>query len=206
MQGYRWVMIVSTVFISVAFAFPNFAFAHSTVSPSQTIPSKYETFSLSVPTEKDAPTLGVRLLIPASLDRVTPFVKPGWNIDIKKEGEKVTEIEWTGGAIPTGQKDVFQFTARTPKEGTTLIWKAYQTYEGGEIVAWDRDPKVANKDAEVKNPYSTTSVTADEVSQHEKKEKGILPEKNQSNNDQSFYLSLAALIISLIAFRTARKK
>ncbi|MBI2109318.1 MAG: DUF1775 domain-containing protein [Parcubacteria group bacterium] len=195
-------------------------FAHSTVTPSQVPASKYETFNLSVPTERDVPTEGVRLIIPEKLERVTPFVKSGWDIEVKtkQEGDKtiVTEIEWTGGAIPAGQKDVFQFTARTPQEDTTLIWKAYQTYARGEVVAWDRDPQKPNedeKDGKVKNPYSTTEVVADtsaSADDHMSSTPYSAPVTEASSKaDYTFMTALLALVLSVVALgislKTAKK-
>ena len=152
---------------------------------------------MSVPNEKEVPTTGVRLLVPDSLDRVTPLVKPGWRINIKKDTSgKVTELEWIGGSVPTGQKDVFQFSARASTTPTTLIWKIYQTYRGGEVAAWDRDPKALKEGEErVANPYSTTLVaaTSSPVSK-ETKDSQRLP----------MTLSIAALAFSLISLWSAR--
>ncbi len=183
------------------FTFTNIASAHSTVSPSETLISKYETFILSVPTEKEVPTVAVKLLIPETLDRVTPFVKSGWKINVVKNVDgRVTEIDWLNGAIPTGQKDVFQFTARTAATGTTLIWKAYQTYQDGVIVAWDRDPSVLQEgETKVANPYSTTNVKSD---------LGVsLPLKAESpKKDFALPIAGSALVLSLFALSIARKK
>ncbi len=143
-------------------ALTSVASAHSTVTPSQTFTAKNETYAISVPTEKEVPTIAVRLLVPAELDRVTPLVKPGWRISITKDAAgKVTQITWTGGSIPAGQKDLFQFSARAPQQPTTLVWKVYQTYQGGEIVAWDQDPNTPKEGEEkVSYPYSVTAVAA----------------------------------------------
>lgn len=146
--------ILATLFLLT----PGLASAHASISPSQSSPSKYETFSLSVPVERSVPTTGIRIVIPDNVDRVTPVVKPGWKIRIVKVEDKVTEIIWSGGSIPVGQKDFFQFTARTPGEDATLIWKAYQTYQGGEIVAWDDIPHVEEHSDTPTFPYSTTEV------------------------------------------------
>lgn len=144
---------------AIVFA-PGAALAHSTVAPSQTTPATYETFTLSVPSEREVPTIGIRLLIPEGLDRVTPFVKAGWDVEITRNAaDEVVELAWTGGSVPAHQKDTFQFTARTPGEDTKLIWRAYQTYQGGEVVAWDQNPdEPAEGEDSVSNPYSTTEV------------------------------------------------
>jgi len=165
--------------------------AHSTVSPSTTVPSKYETFTLSVPTEKDLPTTGIRLVVPDGVDRFTPYVKPGWKINVTKDADKVTQVEWTGGAIPAGQKDVFLFTARTAAADTTLIWKVYQTYQGGEVVAWDQPPSTSG---DVKTPYSVTEV---------KKESASTPAKPSKATDSlPLIISVVALAIAAIGWRT----
>ena len=184
--------ICLALFVSALLLTVRPALAHSTVSPTQTFTQKSETFSLSVPTEKDLPTVGVRLLIPPGLDRVTPIVEPGWQITVKKDGEnRVTEILWTGGSIPAGQKQLFLFSARAPQEPTKLVWKAYQTYQGGEVVAWDRDPNEKRAGEEkVANPYSITEVIADAPAPAAEKTGGAtLPVS----------ISAGALVISLVA-------
>jgi uncharacterized protein YcnI len=170
---------------------PSIVFAHSTVSPSTTATSKYETFTLSVPTEKEIPTVGIRIVVPAGVDRFTPFVKAGWTINtIKDANGNVTEVSWTGGSIPADQKDVFQFTARTAALDTTLVWKVYQSYQGGEIVAWDQQPGEG-----VETPYSVTEVKAGTSS----------TESDQGRKvDWPLILSIVALGVSFLAWFTKK--
>ncbi len=169
------------------FLFAATASAHSVVSPSETFTSKNETFSISVPTEEEVPTIGVRLLVPPEIDRVRPIVKPGWRIQLKKDvAGKITEIIWSGGSIPADQKDVFTFSGRAPATSTTLVWKVYQTYRGGKIVAWDRDPQDLREGEEsVATPYSTTVV------------------KNQADDQKSPDSSRLPLTFSLVALALA---
>lgn len=169
--------------------------AHSVISPASTLTSKYETFSLGVPSEKDEATVSMRLAIPEGLEHVSPIVKPGWRVAVSKDAEgNVTQLAWTGGVIPPEQKDFFQFSARTPSEPTTLIWKAYQTYQGGEVVAWDQNPhhEKDRHDASgvvetVANPYSTTEVVAGATG------------SSQTNTILPNALALAALALSALA-------
>lgn len=149
-------------------------FAHVTVKPNQANVAAFQTFTMGVPTEKDIPTVALRLVMPDGLNYVSPNVKPGWTITTKKEGEgegaKVTEIEWTGGSIPAGQRDEFLFSAQVPADETTITWKAYQTYEDGTVVSWDQNPDSlknlsdAQKEENEKKgvgPYSQTKVVND---------------------------------------------
>lgn len=141
------------------------ALAHVVVKPSDVKTSSFERFAVGVPVEKDIPTIGVRLIIPEGLNYVSPYVKPGWNIEIKKDNSekpKITEINWTGGNIPVGQKDEFIFSAQVPATESSIKWKAYQTYSDGSIVNWDMEPvtEAKNSNSEEKNtPFSITKVT-----------------------------------------------
>lgn len=199
-------LIIAAIFIS------NSVYAHVTVKPDQVGVGMYQTFNVSVPNEKDNPTVGLRLVIPAGLEHVLPNVKPGWNIEIRKAGESmkgpvlnngmpalnsetVTEIVWTGGFIGVGMRDDFFFSAKTPAEPGELQWKAYQTYSDGTIVAWDlaKDDSLHEDDSN-SGPYSITRITDDLA------EKAVQAETEQINANQSgnlpLYLSVLAVILA----------
>lgn len=170
------------------------AFAHAVVTPAQSVTAKNELYSLSVPTEKDIPTIGVRLVVPPELDSITPLVKPGWYITLTKNKDgKVVEVKWTGGNIPAGLKDLFQFSARA-STASTLNWKVYQTYSDGGVVSWDQDPNGKPMDmgtstpAKVENPYSQTQIASTAPST------APAPVSNLP-----LVLSIGAIVISLIA-------
>jgi uncharacterized protein YcnI len=169
--------------------------AHVTVKPNQVGVGVFQSFSVGVPVEKDVPTVGVRLVIPEGLEYVTPNVKPGWKITVTKDGTgedaKVTEINWTGGSIPAGQRDDFVFSAKAPIAATNVSWKAYQTYRDGTVVSWDQDPTLPM--TETAGPYSTTAVV-DDLAADEPKEK----------NNTSLTLSIIALVLSVIAIGKAK--
>jgi len=147
------------------------AFAHVVVKPAQVGIGATQTFTVSVPNEKDVPTTAIRLLVPPGPKNLLPTTKPGWTIELKKTGTGddavVSEIIWTGGSIPAEQRDEFTFNAQVPATPSRLVWKAYQTYKGGEIVSWDADPNdpaAHNMEAMEKmdmGPYSITQVVDD---------------------------------------------
>jgi len=141
------------------------ASAHVTVKPSEVKAATFTTFTVSVPSEKEGGTAQIRLVIPGGLTNVTPTVKPGWIIAVKKEGTGegalITEITWSGGLIPTDQRDEFSLSAKTPVDEQTLAWKAYQAYTDGSIVSWDQVPNQATDSQDETNeptPYSETAV------------------------------------------------
>lgn len=152
-------IIASTLAAAAIVLSPAVAFAHVVVKPAQVATASFQTFTTGVPNEKDMDITGLRLVIPAGLNYVSPTVKPGWTIETKKDGGNVTEITWSGGSVPAGQRDDFTFGAQAPAKTTTLAWKAYQTYADGSTVAWDQKPD--STDSEDGSPYSETKVVND---------------------------------------------
>jgi uncharacterized protein YcnI len=184
--------------------------AHVVINPKEVLTSSRATFAVSVPNESDtSAVVGVRLVIPEGLTSVTPFAKSGWNVETVSigEGEEsvVSQIIWTsaGGSVPVSLKDEFLFGAKAPVDTAELIWKAYETYADGMVVAWDQEPS----DAEDNMPYSVTKVvseTAQEIA---------VNEANQSANDaknsanQALYIAVAGLVVGFVAvFLATRKK
>ncbi len=181
-------------------------FAHVVVHPNEVGVGAFQTFTVGVPNEKDNPTIAVRLLIPEGLSSVTPNVKPGWKIDIKKTGDgdsaKVTEIDWTAGSIPAGGRDDFLFSAQVPAQASTLSWLAYQTYQNGEVVSWDQQPKTNMTDSQReemektgKGPYSETKIVNDLASA------SLAPVQTQTPRavNTSLLVSIVALGLSALA-------
>lgn len=190
--------------------------AHVSVKPNEVGVGKYQTFNVSVPVEKDVATTGVRLIIPAGLEHVSPNVKPGWDVEIKKAGtsmkgsilntgapapdpETVAEIIWTGGSIPKGMRDDFYFSAKTPAEVGELKWMAYQIYADGAEVAWDLESSAHPKTAEGKEdfstsgPYSVTKIVND-LAASPKVEMNI--ETDKSLDNLPLMISVFAIIVS----------
>jgi uncharacterized protein YcnI len=194
------------------------AFAHVVVKPAQVGTAAFQTFTMGVPNEKDNPTIAVRLMIPDGLKYVSPNVKPGWTINVKKSGTgedaKVTEIDWIGGSIPVGQRDDFIFSAQVPSKETLLKWDAYQVYQNGETVAWAHEPSKNPDDDSAPPPHSLTQVVndlADTSSSHD----AMRMDKSEEHSDGAsemnvvMFISGAALILSVIALGmqlTKRKK
>ena len=161
--------------ITSLFLFVTAAFAHVIVYPHQVGIAALQDFTLSVPNERDNPVVSVRLLIPNGVSLVVPDATQGWMITTKSSGSgdsaNVSEIDWTDGSIPVGQREELRFQAQAPAIPTTIAWKAYQTYSDGTVVSWDVNPAtVANlsdaqqdqlADKQNKGEYSTTQVIND---------------------------------------------
>jgi uncharacterized protein YcnI len=185
------------------------ASAHAVVSPKQANVAAFQTFNLGVPSEKDMSTVSVRLVLPDGLNYATPNVKQGWKIDVKKDGtgdsNHLTEIDWSGGNIPTGQRDEFVFSAQVPSKAGMLQWKVYQTYSDGSVVSWDADPKTpAPKDANAKSDFSTKGPFSEtQIIDDTQPQAADSVPKTPSQN-LPLILSIAAIAIAVVG--GARKK
>lgn len=186
---------VAAVFISLFFVTPTFA--HVIVYPKQAGVAQTQVFDMSVPAEKNNPTIAVKLLIPTGVQDVVPNVKPGWTISVEKKEDNVTEIDWTNGSIPAGQRDDFYFQAQVPPTATTLKWKAYQTYQDGSVIAWDHNPTASPEDGSASAPYSTTQVVNDLAQK---------PTVNSSSDNTTLIFSIAALALSALSFGMAIRR
>jgi uncharacterized protein YcnI len=179
--------IVLGAFVALALLTPLTASAHVVVKPDVVGVAKYQTFTVSVPNEKEIPTVVIKLVLPDSLESATPTVKPGWKIEVNGK-----EVTWTGGSIPAGQRDDFSFSTKVPAEPTELAWKAYQTYEDGTVVSWDQNPAEVNSNKEG-TPYSITKVVND-----------LTPAPASPAPDRtSRSISYVALALSVLALVTA---
>jgi len=187
--------IVSISLLSLLLVSP--ALAHVVVKPNQVGVGAFQTFTVGVPNEKDVPVTALRLLIPSGLSSVSPTVKPGWKIQVTK-----SEIIWTGGIIPAGERDDFTFSAQVPAEPTTLQWKAYQTYQGGEVVSWDQPPVTNQSDEDREKmeqqgvgPYSETTIINDLTTLS-----SASTTQPATTDRRALVISSAALALSLLAF------
>ncbi len=170
--------------------FAQSAFAHVVVKPSEVAVGSRQTFTVAVPVEKEISTVAVRLVVPADLSSVMPNVKQGWKISTKKLDGGTMEILWSGGVIPTGQRDEFAFSAKVPAKETDIIWKAYQTYQDGSVVSWDKSEAEFDESDKSIGPFSTTSVIDDLTPK---------PTAADAANDRVNLLSIAALAMSAFA-------
>jgi uncharacterized protein YcnI len=128
------------------------AFAHVTAQPGQAEQGGYGVVVLRVPTESDtAGTVALQVTLPPLRSvRTTPV--PGWSATLQKTGETVTTVTWTadpGVRIGPGQFADFALSlGPLPTDTDTLVLPAVQTYDDGEVVAWDQPPNADGSEPE----------------------------------------------------------
>ncbi len=201
------VVSVMTAVSIITLGFAQVATAHVVVKPSEVVTAGFQTYSVSVPTERDVPTTKLKLLIPTGLTHVSPTVKPDWKITTTAKGSGeaaiVTAITWSDGSIPTGQRDDFSFSAKAPDTPTELDWKAYQTYADGVVVSWDKVPSSSGQatESETSGPLSVTNVKTELP--------GIAPTSQTvpASNTAEFalYTAIAGVVLSLAAIFVASR-
>ena len=126
----RTLLALAVVLVPVA------AGAHVTITP-KTAPANGSTeYVLRVPTEKDVPTVSVRVVFPENFEVLRFRSAPGWTMEVERNAAgKITGVTWTGRKISREEYEQFSFLARSRTPGTYKL-EAYQTYDGGEIVGW----------------------------------------------------------------------
>jgi uncharacterized protein YcnI len=194
----------------------NTASAHVVVRPAEVLTAGFQTFNVSAPNEKDVAYNNIKLVIPSGLMSVSPTVKPGWQVDVEKEGtgEKATvkSITWSGNSVAPGFREDFTFSSKVSSDATDLQWKAYQTYEGGITVAWDltaaQQPKKADgsPDFSKSGPFSLTKVVKETEATTSLKKAEQATANAKKAADRALYVGVAALILSLVGVYGATRK
>ena len=113
------------------------ASAHVGVVQSEAPAGANQSYTLRVPSEKESPTVKVRVEFPPEVVVSRFMPKPGWTREVEKDSSgKIVAATWSGGKITVEEFEEFGFIARNPKEAGTITFKSQQTYADGETVAW----------------------------------------------------------------------
>lgn len=191
------------------------ASAHVTVWPRETAPGAFERYTVRVPTEKEIPTVALRVTIPEGLRVVSVQPKPGWTYELEKDASgNIIGISWSGGSIGPSEFDEFAFVAANPREPGELVFAADQTYSDGSVVSWD-GPADADTPASIVTIGVSTGAAGQPVDDHgapvsseTTTDGGITTAAVTSNASSSdaplgatgtFWISVAALVMSVIA-------
>ena len=135
----RWLW-VSSLAACLLLAASGAAWAHVVVDPEEVAAGEYEKLTVTVPTEKEVPTTGVRVDVPEgfTVSGVKPV--PGWEYEFEEEAGVVTAVAWSGGQIGPREFQEFEMQARTPEEPGDFSFGATQTYEDGSTAEWTGPP------------------------------------------------------------------
>jgi periplasmic copper chaperone A len=195
----KWAAIGTAL---AALVLPGAAGAHVTVQPSEAPAKGFVVENVRVPSEEaNASTTKVAVQFPPGFAEVSYEPVPGWRVTVKKtklaqpittdEGDKLTEqvseIIWSGGKIAPGQFQDFPVSLQMPdKPGTTLTFKAVQTYDNGKVVRWIGPPNAQEPAPQVK----VTAASGDSAS--------ATPASSTKSDDDSDTLVIVALIVGAL--------
>ena len=120
------------------------AFAHVTISPTESSTGISETYTMRVPTERESATVRIEAKFPMGMTVSDFESKTGWTVEPETNAEgHVVSVVWSGGSIPPGQAEQFSFTARNPGAATTLMWEVVQIHADGSTAEWGRTGNIA---------------------------------------------------------------
>lgn len=154
------------------------AFAHVTAQPGSAEQGGYTVVTLRVPTESEtAGTVSLQVTLPADhpITSVRTSPRPGWTATttsapldppVERSGRTITEavrtVTWTadpGVRIGPGEFADFPLSlGPLPEDTDLLVLPAVQTYDDGEVVAWDQEP--GPDGAEPERPAPTVALVA----------------------------------------------
>jgi uncharacterized protein YcnI len=113
------------------------AWAHIDIEPKETIPSRWETFILNVPTETESPTVEIQLGIPEGFEVEAVGHRTDWEMAIRRDARGLMrEIVWSGGRVPSLTFEEFKLLAKAAKSPGPYEWQARQRYADGQESTW----------------------------------------------------------------------
>lgn len=203
----------------VAIAAP--AWAHVDVSSADATRGGFGVATFRVPNESDAAAttkLTVTLPSKAPFAFVTAEAKPGWKVSMTtekldkpvKNGDfEVTEITrtitWTatGDGTAPQQYDTFGISGGPFPDTDQLVMPATQTYDDGEVVAWDQ---VQKDDTEPEHPAPTLELAVGDATDAA----APTAPTESSSDDTALIVAIAAAVIAtgalLVSVRQNRQR
>mgnify|MGYP003394106785 CR=1 FL=1 len=119
------------------------AWGHADLDPRQSTPGKWETYKLSVPTETEAATTQVRLLVPREFEIEMLGHSEVWQMErVRDERGYIREVLWRGGTIPHQTFSEFKLLIKNPAGPGTYFWKIEQHYQDGTLATWDAQTQI----------------------------------------------------------------
>jgi uncharacterized protein YcnI len=193
----RRTLVGATLAVAAALLLPSLANAHVTVWPKAASHGAYERYVVRVPNEKDVATTRVEIRFPAEV-RISSFLDvAGWKLEVLTDSAgKITGAVWTGN-LPPKRFVEFPFVAVNPKEGANVVWPAFQTYAGGEIVEWT-GPEGSKTPASVTTLTARPATTAAADSAHPAAA-AAGASNGGGGSSVPLYTSLAALALALVS-------
>ncbi len=116
---------------------------HVDLDPRQSIPKKWELYTLNVPTEKEVPTVAVRLRVPEAFEIEVIEHSRVWQMATQRDARGfIREVRWSGSQIPPQTFENFKFLARNPNAAGIYRWTIEQHYQTGDPATWEAQTQI----------------------------------------------------------------
>jgi MYXO-CTERM domain-containing protein len=197
---------------ALALLAPAAAGAHARIEPETALPGAFQLYTMTVPTERDVPTVEVALKVPAGIETISVETTPGWKAVIVRKGGKPDVVRWTGGSIPPDFFGVFRFIARNPVAEGELVWPVTQRYQGGEVVSWTgpADSETPAPRVEISEPgggqAGATETAAETAGETETTAAPTTAASDDGGDTVPIVLSIAALVLAAAALALAVRR
>jgi uncharacterized protein len=189
------------------------ASAHVTVQPEEIPAGGFTRVDVRVPTERDdASTTKVEVQLPPGFLFVSTEPVPGWEAKIVRRkldtpveqfGEQISEevgqVSFTAqdesAGIGPGQFQDFGLSVSVPdKAGSTLTFKAVQTYSSGEVVRW-----IGPADSEQPAPQLKLAAAEPEggAAEPAAEEQAAPPAESGGDDDSGNTLAIIGLVVAI---------
>ena len=113
------------------------ALGHVRMSPRESAAGATQKYTMSVPTERQSPTVRIEIAFPSQVTITSLAVTQGWKAEERKDGEgRIIGAVWSGGSIPFAESAEFSFEAKNPTGPGLLEWKVIQIYQDGSRSEW----------------------------------------------------------------------
>ncbi|MQY12929.1 hypothetical protein SRB5_30680 [Streptomyces sp. RB5] len=188
------------------------AAAHVGVTPESAAPGGYSKLTFRVPDERpDSATVRVEIALPEKQPVASVSVKPlpGWTVTtrrrelstpLKAHGGEITDavsrIVWSGGEIRPGQFQEFEVSlGPLPEAGDSMVFKALQTYDDGEVVRWIDLP--AADGGKPERPAPVLRLAGPATASAAPKETAAVTAPAAGDDGTARFLGVAALAVAL---------
>lgn len=187
------------------------ALAHVGLEPSEVPGGSGATLSFRIGHGCDGDaTDSVSILMPVGVAAVSPFPKPGWDLEIENGtlpepitsgGQQITEgvtrVTWSGGSLLDGQTDVFEIRASVfGDDGGRVFFPVVQACGAAEL-AWIEVPTDGSDGHDLDEPAPSLVIAGDAAD--EEGSEGISPFEIIA-----LALSVVAIAISTLSILSAR--
>lgn len=134
----------------------------------------------------------------------------GWKYELTKDSAgKITSVVWsaTGEGLSSTEFGEFNMQGKVGDQAASISWKAYQTYKDGSVVEWV-GAAGSDKPASVTtvNPKPATAKMDSDGHDHGGGSTAAALDEGTTNSNLPLYLSIAALVLGLVAVVAAFAK